>query len=200
MTNVYYWGFRASTTAFPPDLRVIAGATVGVPTGTSVGTRKVGWMCVKGGTVFASPPDCGTEFLHMIVTFPSCWDGASTDSPDHHCHLAYPVGRTCPADHPVIVPRLVVHVIYDLNDGRGRRALLRHGVGRVAGLHDPRGLLEHVETGEAGATRQHLHQHRPQLRLSLIAPGYLEACSAAPTAAWPAARRAVSTRNGEQLT
>ena len=30
--------------------------------------------------------------------------------------------------------------------------------------------------------------------------GYFEADSAAPTAAWPAARRAVSTRNGEQLT
>src|SRR5207248_3187473 len=29
---------------------------------------------------------------------------------------------------------------------------------------------------------------------------YFEAVSAAPTAAWPAASRAVSTRNGEQLT
>jgi hypothetical protein len=119
VANVYYWGIRGSTTAFPPDLRVIAGATVGVPSGTSVGTRKVGWMCIRDGPVSASPPDCGTEFLHMIVTFPSCWDGTRTDSPDHHGHLAYPVGGSCPADHPVIVPRLVVHVIYDLRDGTG---------------------------------------------------------------------------------
>ena len=34
----------------------------------------------------------------------------------------------------------------------------------------------------------------------LIRRGYFEADSAPPAAAWPAARRAVSTRNGEQLT
>ncbi len=117
VVNVYYWGIRGRTVAFPPDLRMIAGATVGVPSGTSVGKRKVGWMCVRAGPVSASPPDCGTEFLRMIVTFPSCWDGVSTDSANHNSHLAYPSAKMCPTSHPLTVPRLVVHVLYDLHDG-----------------------------------------------------------------------------------
>ena len=43
------------------------------------------------------------------------------------------------------------------------------------------------------------HELRQDRRLEERHP-YFEADSAAPTAAWPAARRAVSTRNGEQLT
>ena len=53
----------------------------------------------------------------MIVTFPSCWDGVSTDSANHNSHLAYPSAKTCPTSHPLTVPRLVVHVLYDLHDG-----------------------------------------------------------------------------------
>jgi hypothetical protein len=119
VVNVYYWGIRGHTQAFPPDLRVIAGASAGVPSGTKSQARKTGWMCIRDGAVFAAPPDCGADFLRMIVTFPSCWDGVSTDSADHHSHLAYPVAKTCPADHPVRVPRLAVHVVYDLYDGTG---------------------------------------------------------------------------------
>jgi hypothetical protein len=117
--NVYYWGVRGKTTAFPSDLRLVAGATVGVPPGTRTSSRKTGWMCVPNGAVFASPPDCGSDLVHMVVTFPSCWNGVDTDAPDHHGHLAYPVRNACPAADPVIVPRLVVHVVYDLHDGTG---------------------------------------------------------------------------------
>jgi hypothetical protein len=117
--NVYYWGFRGETTVFPADLRMVAGATAGVPSGTTSSSKKVGWMCVPNGQVFAAPPNCGADFVHMVVTFPSCWDGVNTDSPDHHGHLSYPVHRGCPVADPVIVPRLVIHVIYDLHDGTG---------------------------------------------------------------------------------
>jgi hypothetical protein len=115
--NVYYWGIRGGTASFPPDFRVVAGATAGVASGTRTAAKKTGWMCVKGGEVFAAPPDCGTEPLRMIVTFPSCWDGVSTDSADHHSHVVYPTARICPPDHPVTVPRVVVHVFYDITDG-----------------------------------------------------------------------------------
>jgi Domain of unknown function (DUF1996) len=115
--NVYYWGIRGRTEAFPPDFRVIAGATVGVPSGTATGSRKVGWMCIRAGPVYAAPPDCGTEYLRMIVTFPSCWDGVGIDAPDHHSHLTYPSGKVCPSSHPVMLPRLVLHVVYDTHDG-----------------------------------------------------------------------------------
>jgi hypothetical protein len=133
VVNAYYWGIRGRTVAFPPDLKVIAGATVGVPSGTNVGKRKVGWMCIRAGPVFPSLPNCGTEFVRMVVTFPSCWDGASTDAPDHHSHMAYPAAKVCPASHPVVVPRLVVHVIYDLHDGTGAELTSDMATGAPAG-------------------------------------------------------------------
>jgi hypothetical protein len=133
VVNSYYWGFRGLTTAFPPDLRMIAGATVGVPSGTTAASKKVGWMCIRGGAVYASPPDCGTDFLRMVVTFPSCWDGLRTDAADHHSHFSYPSARACPSTHPVIVPRLVVHVVYDLHDGRGAELSSDMATGAPAG-------------------------------------------------------------------
>ncbi|MFL5798416.1 MAG: DUF1996 domain-containing protein [Actinomycetota bacterium] len=121
VVNVYYWGFRGRTQAFPPDLEVIAGASAGIPSGTKAQSRKTGWMCVRDGALFAAPPDCGADFVRMVVTFPSCWNGVATNSADHHSHLAYPVAGSCPADHPVPVPRLVVHVEYGLHDGTHAR-------------------------------------------------------------------------------
>jgi Domain of unknown function (DUF1996) len=114
--NAYYWGFRGLTQPLPPDLRMLGGVSAGVSPGTGASARKLGWMCAKGQPVHASPPDCGTEFVRMIVTFPSCWDGVHTDSADHHSHMAYPSAGACPASHPVPVPRLVLHVVYDLHD------------------------------------------------------------------------------------
>ena len=34
------------------------------------------------------------------------------DSPDHRSHMAYPDGAKCPADHPVKVVRLSLHIHY----------------------------------------------------------------------------------------
>lgn len=33
--------------------------------------------------------------------------------------MTYSSGRRCPTSHPVLLPRLTMHVTFDLNDGRG---------------------------------------------------------------------------------
>lgn len=55
----------------------------------------------------------------MTVTFPSCWDGKNTDSPDHRSHVAYPAsgtfesGGACPSTHPVKIPQVMYEAIFD---------------------------------------------------------------------------------------
>jgi hypothetical protein len=60
-----------------------------------------------------------------------------------------------------------------------------------------RRLRTHRQDGDERAMLQVIPR---DLRHAGTGPRYLEAASDAPTTAWPAARRAVSTRNGEQLT
>ena len=48
--------------------------------------------------------------------------------------------------------------------------------------------------------RPELADETQQIHQGVIGVHQVDADSVAPTAAWPAARRAVSTRNGEQLT
>jgi hypothetical protein len=50
----------------------------------------------------------------LVVRFPDCWNGKDLDSADHRSHLAYRVGRACPAGYPVRIPRLSLNVHYDL--------------------------------------------------------------------------------------
>lgn len=69
---------------------------------------------VKG---FPNKP-CGGGW-RITVTFPSCWDGKNTDSPDHKSHIAYPAsgtfesGGACPATHPVKIPQVMYEIIFD---------------------------------------------------------------------------------------
>ena len=50
----------------------------------------------------------------LVIRFPDCWNGNDLDSADHKSHLAYRVGRACPAGYPVRIPRLSLNVHYDL--------------------------------------------------------------------------------------
>ena len=57
------------------------------------------------------------------MIFPECWDGRHLDSADHKSHMAYAKdpdddGRfSCPATHPVPVPRLFFSISYPIHDG-----------------------------------------------------------------------------------
>jgi hypothetical protein len=78
-------------------------------------TRIVAWSCgdVGDGPGFSRVPACGAdEMLRLKVTFPSCWNGRTTDSRNHKRHMRYPSGGRCPASHPVALPALVFTVLY----------------------------------------------------------------------------------------
>jgi hypothetical protein len=106
---VYYRNTPAqygTTTAFPPDFRIVAG---GVGTGPPIS----GWSCEQDASNMQStPPNCGSGLLVLHVRFPSCWDGRNKDSADHRSHMRYASGSSCPSSHPVKVPEIFLHVRY----------------------------------------------------------------------------------------
>lgn len=60
--------------------------------------------------------------IRSIITFPTCWDGKNTDSPDHKSHIAYPISGNfdrstdvCPASHPVRIPQVMYEVMWDVS-------------------------------------------------------------------------------------
>jgi hypothetical protein len=61
---------------------------------------------------------CGGGW-RITVTFPSCWDGKTLDSPDHKAHISYPAtgtfesGGACPATHPVKIPQVMYEIMVD---------------------------------------------------------------------------------------
>jgi hypothetical protein len=94
--------------AFPVGLRIIAGNSKATgPQPTSV----FYWGCAhdENAGQLTSPPQC-TDQLRAHIIFPNCWDGVNLDSPDHKSHMAYSSNGTCPADHPVALPRLTIAV------------------------------------------------------------------------------------------
>ena len=127
--TIYY---RRSTLAavhpFPAGLKVIAGDSKA----TAPQSRRITfWNCglEAGMPASATPPSCpagrGRE-LRLHVTFPSCWDGVSTDSPDHRSHMAYPERRACPASHSVPVPAISLIYRYPVS-GTHQIELSSHG-------------------------------------------------------------------------
>ncbi|KAF6764491.1 hypothetical protein DFP72DRAFT_800096 [Ephemerocybe angulata] len=92
--------------------------------------------------------------IRSSIFFPSCWDGKNLDVPDHHSHMAWPLGRvderlgiifhegTCPESHPVHVPTILYEIAWDtgfLKDvwpKDGRQPL-------VMSMGDPTGFGQH---------------------------------------------------------
>jgi hypothetical protein len=101
--------------AFPHGLKIVAG--VG---GTQAWDPDLfGYSCSDQGPYLSVAMNCPSKLV-LHVVFPSCWDGVNLDSSDHRSHMAYPVGAKCPADHPVKVVRLSLHVQYrGLTAGQG---------------------------------------------------------------------------------
>src|SRR5687768_1300622 len=121
--KVYYRTGRHETEAvkaFPAGFRVVAGDA----TATSAqGLRTTFWHCrglrgPEAGPGFGpteTPLTCPAENpLTLHVLFPECWDGVSTDSPDHQSHTAYGRFGGCPASHPVVLPSLALIAHYPI--------------------------------------------------------------------------------------
>jgi hypothetical protein len=106
----YYKG-TGGTVPFPAGLRMIAGdAHAKVEQSAGVTT----WSCLPNGVMKVTTfPACATgQSIETRVEFPNCWDGANLDSADHKSHMAYGGLSNCPADHPVAVPRLTLHITW----------------------------------------------------------------------------------------
>jgi hypothetical protein len=130
---VFYYRNRpagpGATTAFPRDFRMVAGGEHAFPDAY--------WTCAGEQDMARATrkhhiPDCGAGGrVKLHVFFPSCWDGARLDSPDHRSHVAYGLGEDgqpdgtnpigCPPSHPVRIPQLDFRVLYPVAGGTGYR-------------------------------------------------------------------------------
>jgi hypothetical protein len=100
--------------AFPPGLKMIVG---------NVPESNVNWECTKLGDVnnpqYNYPQDCPVGYNNRLhIDFPQCGDG-SLDSDTHRSHMAFPVDGQCPADHPIVFPKLHYAVQYRAQKGAG---------------------------------------------------------------------------------
>jgi len=132
MTIYYIRGYQASAkvTAFPPGFRMLVGdpsnrVASKVPKGlcfrceSNMDQNPFGGAPCTGSDVTTFPKAACGGGWRVTVTFPSCWDGKNTDSPDHKSHIAYPAsgtfesGGACPTTHPVKIPQVMYEAIFD---------------------------------------------------------------------------------------
>lgn len=124
--NTYYLQRPGPTqtniSAFPSGLRMVAGDPLRATyNASSVADQAVSFVCLGTGAQGPQPALPTTPCpggLRMQINFPSCWDGANLDSPDHRAHVAYPVDAPdtgdCPASHPVKLVLLFNEYIMDV--------------------------------------------------------------------------------------
>jgi len=135
MTVYYIRGYQAAAkvTAFKPGFRMLVGDSTNreaknVPSGlcyrceTNMQQSPFGGApCTGADTKYFPKKPCGGGW-RVTVTFPSCWDGKNTDSPDHKAHISYPAsgtfesGGACPSTHPVKIPQVMYEIIMDTRE------------------------------------------------------------------------------------
>ncbi|KAF2835759.1 hypothetical protein M501DRAFT_941151 [Patellaria atrata CBS 101060] len=88
--------------------------------------------------------------IRTTITFPTCWDGKNTDSPDHMSHVAYPSSGTfestgpCPASHPVRLPQVMYEVMWDTREFNKQELWPTDGSQPlVYSMGDPTGFGQH---------------------------------------------------------
>jgi Domain of unknown function (DUF1996) len=105
----------AKMQAFPPDLKMIVDNVPG---------SNVNWECTKAGDAnnpqYHYPRDCAAGYDNTLhIFFPQCGVNGALDSGDHRSHMAFPVNGKCPADHPIVYPRINYAVHYLAQNGAG---------------------------------------------------------------------------------
>ena len=117
---------RGPVFAYPPDLRIVAGACLETQTANCVtpGTRnpQLGWHCKDSDqvvpTLIDCPPDTTTGRIKASVGFPQCLKVGTTDSMDHRSHMVYATFQEgCPSGY-YRVPRLNVHMTWPVSNAR----------------------------------------------------------------------------------
>jgi hypothetical protein len=109
---VYYTRHTTGPVAsLPPGLRMVAGdANAKRPQSKGI----VSWSCGGGASKkFSTVVACAaSSVLVFNLRFPNCWNGRTTDSPDHKRHMAYSTRGACPDSHPVRLPTITVLLLY----------------------------------------------------------------------------------------
>ncbi|KAK1753199.1 hypothetical protein QBC47DRAFT_363015 [Echria macrotheca] len=130
ITVYYIPSADAKTTvkAFKPGFRMLIGDATSLTSPSPA--HKVCHRCMPSSgdnrNINCGAPDAATlpsspciGGIRSIITFPTCWDGKNTDSPDHMSHVAYATGAgtndvgptgKCPASHPVVIPQVMYEV------------------------------------------------------------------------------------------
>jgi hypothetical protein len=112
---------HAKVRPMPRFLRVVTGEAKAVTKGPDARARAV-WSCsgTPGRASSTQYPLCPAgQLLQRVGEFPSCWNGADTDSDDHRTHVTFPDRATgaCPTG-TVPVPRLRITLNYDVPAGQ----------------------------------------------------------------------------------
>ncbi|KEZ39131.1 hypothetical protein SAPIO_CDS10527 [Scedosporium apiospermum] len=132
MTVYYIRGYRASdkVTTFKPGFRMLVGDAANrdpkkVP-------RQLCYRCEHNyqQSPFGGAPCTGSDTTtfpkeacgggwRVTITFPTCWDGKTLDTPNHQDHVTYTssgsfeTGGPCPASHPVKIPQVMYEIMFD---------------------------------------------------------------------------------------
>jgi hypothetical protein len=137
---------RGPVFAYPPDLRIIAGACLENQAANCVtpGSRnpQLGWHCQDSDpvvpTLIDCPEDTTTGRIKASVGFPQCLRVGTTDSTDHRSHMVYATFQEgCPSGY-YRVPRLNVHMTWPVSNARSGGYRLSSdppGVPAVTTLH-----------------------------------------------------------------
>jgi hypothetical protein len=132
---------------FPFGLKLLAGDQTATKPQPGEAT---GWTCGSRTDIFDDPPTCTTGApLHLVLTYPDCWDGEYLDSEDHVSHATYSSGGTCPKGFGVHIPQLTVSIRFPIS---GDDHDLTLASGNIYSAHgdffnawDPAGLEREVE-------------------------------------------------------
>lgn len=74
-----------------------------------------GWTCGSRTVLSDDPPTCESSSpLHLVLTFPDCWDGIHVDSVDHHSHVRYSKGGRCPKGYEVHIPQITASIKFPI--------------------------------------------------------------------------------------
>jgi hypothetical protein len=167
-----------SVRPFPPGLRIVAGSPSATPA-QFLPNSPEGWTC-SGTYNNADVPASCPAGSRLIVRYqaPSCWDGKYLDTPDHKSHMAYPVDKVCPADHPVAVPMIEFKMAYPI-PANGNTSQYHLSSGHGYSYHfdffdnwDPAtlaALVKHCVNGGLQCDGQGYDQHHAQLGAALDA-------------------------------
>jgi hypothetical protein len=118
----------AKMQAFPQGLKMIVD---------NVPDSNVYWSCTlgtdrDGDTRYDYPQNCiGGSYNTLHIFFPQCGavdtngtpllDSVNNSDPadNHRLHMAFPVNGQCPADHPIVYPRINYSVQYQAQNAAG---------------------------------------------------------------------------------